>query len=306
MSRKEAGETLLIAGAGSGLGLESAIYLAGRDYRVFGTVLNDGEEDALTAEVRRRRVEVEVLRLDITNEQLIRASVDTVMQSAGRIDGLVIFAGLGLRGFFEDLDLSEIRQVFEVNVFGTMALLQAVIPHMRNARHGRIVLTTSIAGRMASMSIGGYASSKFAMEGVGECLRQELWPFNIYVTLLEPALVFTPHFTVNRNRARRAVDPASAYYRWFCQHEQIVDRLLALNQVTPADVAVRVWKILRARRPRLRYVVGGRAKMVLFLRRYTPGEWFESLYWGVVRRMVTQPRDPCTTLSPSAAETSER
>src|SRR5262249_15567739 len=148
---------------------------------------------------------------------------------AGAIDAVVQFTGMGLRGFFEDLALDEVRRVFDVNVFGMMAVTQAVLPHMRRAGRGRIILTTSVGGRLGSMRIRGYASSKFAGEGLGECLRQELYPFGIFVTLLEPGLVQTAHFKVNRNRARRAVLPSSPYYAWFCQHEHIVDRILASN-----------------------------------------------------------------------------
>ena len=143
---------------------------------------------------------------------------------------------------------------------------------------------------MGTMSISGYASSKFAVEGFAECLAQEVRPFNIRVSLLEPGLVRTPHFTVNRNRARRSMDPEGAYYQWFCRHEEIVDKILARNHFLPADVARAVYRILAASRPRLRYVVGTNAKLILSLRRYIPGELFERVYWAVVRRMVTTQR----------------
>ena len=207
------------------------------------------------------------------------------------------FAGIGLRGFFEDLTLDEIRHVYDVNVFGAMAVTKEVLPSMRAARKGRIVLTTSVAGRMGSMSISGYASSKFAVEGFAECLAQELAPFNIHVSLLEPGLILTEHFTRNRNRARQAQDPASPYYAWFCQHEKIVDDLLRRNRFTTADVARLVHRILTARRPRLRYLVGTKAKLVVSLRRHVPGELFERLYWDILRRLVTSPRRQAEGLS---------
>jgi NAD(P)-dependent dehydrogenase (short-subunit alcohol dehydrogenase family) len=203
---------------------------------------------------------------------------------------------MGLRGFFEDLALDEVRRVFDVNVFGTMALTQAVLPYMRRAGAGRIILTTSIAGRMGSMSISGYASSKFAGEGLGECLRQELYPFGVFVSLLEPGLVYTPHFTVNRNRARKAVLTSSPYYAWFCQHEHIVDNLLASNRFGAPAVAETVDRILSSGRPRLRYVVGGKAQWIFRLRRYIPGELFENLYWAMIRKMVTRPKNQVLTL----------
>jgi NAD(P)-dependent dehydrogenase (short-subunit alcohol dehydrogenase family) len=279
------------------MGLESALHLAASGYRVFGGVLNEGEAEALGAEARRRGLDVRCLLVDVTRREQIDAAVDVVLAEAGRIHALVQFAGMGLRGFFEDLTLEEVRRVYDVNVFGTMAVTQAVLPHMRTAGGGRIIITTSVAGRMGSMSIGGYASSKFAAEGFAECLHQEVAAFGIHVSLLEPGLIFTEHFTRNRNRAARAVDPSSPYYAWFCRHEKMVDDLLRRNRFTKVEVARLVQRILEARRPRLRYLVGTRAKLVIGLRRYLPGEVFERLYWGMVRRLVTSPRRPVESLS---------
>jgi len=286
--RKTSLGNLWITGAGSGLGMESALLLASRGFRVFGSVLTGDEADDLEAAARERQVDLNILHVDVTRRLEIERAVERILSEAGSIDGLVQFAGMGLRGFFEDLTLDEIRQVFDVNLFGMMAVTKAVLPVMREARKGRIILTSSVGGRMASMSIGGYASSKFAVEGFGECLRQEMAPFNVHVSLLEPGLILTPHFTVNRNLARQAVDPASPYYSWFCRHEHLVDGILARNTFGAPDVAEKVFHILTSRQPRLRYLVGAKAKLVLNLRRYLPGECFERIYWAIVRRMVTR------------------
>src|SRR5580658_407504 len=222
----------LISGAGSGLGMESALFLAARNFRVYGTVLTEAEQQDLLAEAARRQTQVSALQMDVTRRPDIDRAVATVMREAGRIDAVVHFAGMGLRGFFEDLSMQEIRRLYDVNVFGIMELTQAVLPHMRARRSGRIVITASAAGRMGEMSIAGYSSGKFAVVGLGECLRHEMALLNIHVSVLEPGLIYTPHFGINRNRARRAVDPASPYYFWFCQHEAIVDNLLATNKFT--------------------------------------------------------------------------
>lgn len=280
---------LLITGAGSGLGLECALFLAKRNYRVFGAVLNDAEGAALLDAATLRGATVTPVRMDVTNPRDIRECLDRVLAECSAIDGLIHFAGLGLRGFFEDLSIEEIRRVYEVNVFGIMSLTQAILPHMRARRAGRIIVTSSAGGRMGAMSISGYASSKFAVEGFAECLSLEVRPFNIHVSLLEPGLIKTPHFTVNRNQAARATNPDSPYYAWFRRHEELVDGILARNHFTAEDVARQVYKILTARRPRLRYVVGRNAKLVLNLRRYIPGEWFERVYWGIARKVVTSP-----------------
>lgn len=286
---KAAQRVTLVTGAGSGMGMETALHLASLGHHVYGSVCTASEQLALAAEARARNVSIELLQFDVTREDQVQPAIASMMATTGRIDNLVQFVGIGLRGFFEDLDISEIERVFQVNLFGLMRVTQAVLPHMRKARSGRIVLTSSVGGRMASMGIGGYASSKFAIEGWGESLHQEMAPFNIQVALLEPGLIRTPHFGVHRNVSRRAADPASPYYAWFRRHEGLVDGILAKNKFTTADVARVVEEILSARRPRLRYVVGTNARLVLGLRRYIPGEWFESVYWRAIRRAVTRP-----------------
>jgi len=299
---------VLITGAGSGLGLASALLLAARNFRVFGTALTEAEEQELGEQAARRGLsgQVTALRMDVTRRADIDSTVDTIIREAGRIDAVVHFAGMGLRGFFEDLSMQEIRRLYDVNVFGIMELTQAVLPHMRARRSGRIVITASAAGRMGEMSIGGYSSGKFAVVGLGECLRQEMALLNIHVSVLEPGLIYTPHFGVNRNRARRAQDPASPYYFWFCQHEAIVDGLLAANKFTAEDIAQVVHKILTARKPRLHYMVGFKFKLMLALRNIIPFEWYERIHEKIIVRLVSHPRHPATSLSGLDAGLGER
>ena len=290
-------QVALITGAGSGLGMASALYLAARNFRVYGTALTEAEEQDLLEQAARRNLEVRALRMDVTRRADIDRTVETIIREAGRIDSVTHFAGMGLRGFLEDLSMQEIRKLYDVNVFGIMELTQAVLPHMRARRSGRLVITASAAGRMGEMSISGYSSGKFAVVGLGECLRQECALFNVQVSVLEPGLIYTPHFGVNRNRARRAQDPGSPYYFWFCQHEAIVDHLLANNKFTAEDIAAVVHKILTARKPRLHYMVGFKLKLMVTLRNLLPFELYERIHERIIVRMVTKPRRPAEGLS---------
>jgi NAD(P)-dependent dehydrogenase (short-subunit alcohol dehydrogenase family) len=236
--------------------------------------------------------------MDVTQPDQVKAAIGQI----GRVDGLVYFAGISLRGFVEDLSMEDIKRVFEVNYYGALHCIQAVLPGMRERKAGRLVITTSAGGRIGSMSIGGYVSSKFAVEGLVECLAQEVAMFNIHCSLLEPGLIKTPHFTVHRNRAPRAMNPESPYYPWFLQHEKMVDDILEGNSFGIDHVAKVVYGILTAKHPRLRYLVGAKAKLVVNLRRYVPGEIFQRIHWRVVRKIVTQPKVQALTLSGTEAK----
>jgi NAD(P)-dependent dehydrogenase (short-subunit alcohol dehydrogenase family) len=290
-------DSVLITGAGSGFGLATALYLAERRFRVYASVPDLDQQAGVDVAAAEHGISLRVLRLDVTDEPSIRSAVDTIVEESGGIYGLVNSAGLGLRGFFEDLSEAEIRRLFDVNVFGVMAVTRAVLPHMRVARRGRIVIISSAGGKNASMTISAYCATKFALEGFGESLALEVAPLGLHVSLIEPGLVMTPHFTINRGRAKAATNSNSPYYAWFLQHEKMVDDMLRSNRITPADVSKAVYQALTARHPRLRYMVGWRAKLLTSLRRYVPGELFDRVYAWQLTRMVTRSRRPARALS---------
>lgn len=282
--------SVLITGASVGFGMETALYLAERGFQVYATMRNLGRRVELEAEAARRHVTVQVLRLDVTEPASVREAVETMACESGGIYGVVNNAGLFLRGYFEDLTDAEIRQVFETNLFGVMAVIRAALPHMRAARRGRIIVISSVAGRIGAPAGSAYSSSRFAQEGFAESLYQELYPLGVYVTLIEPGITKTKSWTIDRGVAARAQDPASPYRAWFRRSEQVFDRAMQTSPITPRDVAKAVYKALTAPRPRLRYVVGWRAGLVIALRRYLPGELFERWYFGELMRRLTDIR----------------
>jgi NAD(P)-dependent dehydrogenase (short-subunit alcohol dehydrogenase family) len=291
-----ASRTILVTGAGSGIGLASALHLARSGYHVYATVPVPEQEVDVQQAAAEWNVSLRVLQLDVTDEASINQAVEVIMAEVGGIYGVVHSAGLGLRGFFEDIADHELRRLFDVNVFGVMSVTRAVLPHMRAARRGRIVIISSSGGRIASMSLSGYCAGKFAIEGFGETLAMEVAPFGITVSLIEPGLVMTPHFTVHRGRARAAMEPSSPYYQWFVQHERMVDEVLRTNRITPADVAGAVYQAITAKRPRLRYVVGWRAKLLIALRRRLPGVLFDRAYSRQMQRTVIDAATPAARL----------
>jgi len=280
--------TILITGASTGLGKEMALYLAERAFTVYATVRDMAHADGLHAAADSRNVQLRVLQLDVTSKPSIDAAVQTVLNESGVIDGVINNAGIGLRGYFEDLTEQEIRDVFEANLFGVMAVTKAVLPHMRKARSGRIILISSIGGKIGSLGVSAYCSTKFAVEGFGESLALEVAPLGVNVVLIEPGIVKTERWSTNRGTAQGARDTESPYYDWFWQAEKESDNLVQRSTATAEDVAEIVHRALTVARPKLRYMVGWKAKVLTGLRNYLPGELFERLYFGLVMRRVTR------------------
>jgi NAD(P)-dependent dehydrogenase (short-subunit alcohol dehydrogenase family) len=282
-------DSILVTGAATGLGKAMALYLAERGFRVYGTTRDVRQAEELKALARERNLTLRVLPLDVTNPESIRDAVQTIVAESGGIYGVINNAGIGLRGYFEDLADDEIRRLFDANVFGVMAVTKAVLPYMREARRGRIILISSVGGKIGSLGVTAYCSTKFAVEGFGESLFQELAPLGVRVVLIEPGIIKTERWTSNRGLAKNALNPESPYHAWFQQAEKESDQLVRASVATPEDVAAVVHQALTAERPRLRYMVGRKAKLAVALRRWLPGEIFERLYFGTVMRRVTRP-----------------
>jgi len=280
--------SVLVTGASSGIGLEIAVFLAQHGYGVYATMRNLERRAALDAAAARRNVKLDVLQLDITDSASIRETVSAIASRSEGLYGLVNNAGGILRGYFEDISEREMRDVFETNVFGAMAVTRAVLPLLRQAHRGRIIMLSSSAGRMGSPSSSAYCSSKFALEGFAECLLQEVAPLGVEVSLVEPGFVRTELWEKNRHIARGASSVDSPYRNWFQKLEQITDHEAESAVLVPADVAEVVLQILEAKSPRIRYVVGRRARFLLNLRRYLPGEIFDRLWTREMTRRVSK------------------
>jgi NAD(P)-dependent dehydrogenase (short-subunit alcohol dehydrogenase family) len=274
------GDAVIVTGAATGLGLETAVRLAHEGFAVYATVRDPAQRtDVLQAAVG-RRVELSVLRLDLDDRASIDAAVGAVIAQTGAIFGLVNNAGVGLRGCVEDCTEEEIRRVFETNVLGTIAVTQAVLPGMRTAGCGRIVTVTSVGGRVCGFGVSVYCASKFAQEGLGEGLALELAPFGIQSVIVEPGIINTSRWHSHRGTAAGAHDPASPYHDLFWASEADADRIVERSPTRAADVAAAIHTALTAEQPRMRYVVGRGASIVIALRRHLPQTLFERVYFG--------------------------
>lgn len=294
-------DAVLVTGATRGLGRATALGLAERGFRVFAGYRDPSQLADLQAAAEARRTTVETVRLDVTDRGAVDAAVAEVVGRAGGLYAVVNNAGVTLRGYFEDLTEDEARRIFEVNVFGVMNVTRAVLPHLRRAGRGRIVALSSIGGRIGAPALAPYVASKFAVEGFAESLSLETAPLGVQVVIVEPGIVDTEIWDHARRTARGAADPAGPYYHWFRRGEEQADALVRSSVVTPDDVARVIARALTVRRPRLRYVVGWRAGLIVALRRHLPGELFERVYFGEVLRRITGGRPPRPSQSQGAS-----
>ena len=279
-------QSVLVTGAAGSLGLETVLAAAERGFRVFAGTRGTAQHAAIQEAAAGRGVQVDTITLDVTDESSVAAAIDHIVRVSGNLYGIVNNAGVTLRGYFEDLEDAEIRRLFDVNLFGTMAVTRHALPYMREARRGRIIIMSSVAGRIGSMGLTAYVASKFALEGFSESLALEVAPLGVDVAVIEPGIVRTGIWEQNRRVAARARDPKRPYYKWFTRAEAEADRLVKSSKLTPTLVARGIVRALTDSSPRMRYMVGRRASLVVALRRHLPGELFERIYFGEVRRRV--------------------
>jgi NAD(P)-dependent dehydrogenase (short-subunit alcohol dehydrogenase family) len=275
---------VLVTGASSGIGEATVHHLAGLGMRVFAAVRDTLDGEALRTQAPDAGPVVPVV-LDVRDEASVARAVEEVRAAVGSegLAGLVNNAGEGIPGPLELVDLAQLREQLEVNVVGQVAVTQAALPLLRQAR-GRIVFVGSIGGKVAVQFAGPYHASKYAIEAIGDCLRQELELDGIAVAIVEPGPISTG---IWEKAAARIDDlltrtPEVDRYR---------ERLLSLRESlqsadekggSPDDVAKVVGKALTATSPASRYPVGTAATLASAVKPWIP----DKLYDAVVRRAV--------------------
>jgi NAD(P)-dependent dehydrogenase (short-subunit alcohol dehydrogenase family) len=176
-------KTFLITGVSTGLGRAFAEVALREGHRVVGTVRNEGAAKSFEALAPGRAF---ARQLDVIDTAKIAPMAADIEAHVGPIDVLINNAGYGHEGVLEEASLDDLRRQFEVNVFGVVAVIQAVLPYMRKRRAGRILNITSMGGIITMPGISFYHGSKFALEGISESLAKEVRSLGIYVTAVEP------------------------------------------------------------------------------------------------------------------------
>jgi NAD(P)-dependent dehydrogenase (short-subunit alcohol dehydrogenase family) len=253
----------LVTGASSGIGQATAELLAAHGFTVFGASRTAFEDERSYT----------WLPLDVRSDASAEAVVQSVMEHAGRIDVLVNNAGYGLFGAIEETSIADAQAQLDTNLFGVMRMVKAVLPVMRQQGSGRIINVSSVIGQVAVPYAGLYATSKFALEGLSEALREEVRQFGIEVALIEPGFVKTSFVS----------KPPTAPIDAYTAGRQVAQQALragVTNGMEPGTVAQIIVRAATAR-PRLRYAVGSNIKTLLLMKRLLP----EARFDGVRRRV---------------------
>ena len=264
-----AGRTVLVTGASSGIGKDTAIRLLNEGYAVYAAARRIEQMRDLEA------LGAVALKMDVTSEEDLVACVERIDAERGGVDILVNNAGFGLFGAMEETPLDDARYQFEVNLFGVARLTQLVLPHMREKGAGKIVNVSSVAGKMHTPLGSWYHASKHALEGWSDCLRWELKRFGIDVIIIEPGLIRTEFGSI-ANASLTAHSPDSAYAGIANRMEARMKRA-GPNGSPPAVIADTIFKAIKARRPRTRYVAGKYAKPVVLFRKLVSDRMFDLL-----------------------------
>jgi NAD(P)-dependent dehydrogenase (short-subunit alcohol dehydrogenase family) len=255
----------VVTGASSGIGKATALHLARLGYHVYAGVRRTGDGESLQYGMPASRLTS--LMLDITDGQQILAAAETIEAHVGGtgLQALVNNAGVALTGPLELVSVEAFRQQFEVNVIGQLAVTQAFLRSLREAR-GRIVIMGSIGSHITMPFAGPLAASKSTITSLAHALRQELAPWDIRVVLIEPASIRTEAVDKLIRDAQRVVDefPPGAQDLYRIAYPEMIRRALAQEQHgSPPDLVARaVAKALTDRRPRARYLVGRHAYLL--------------------------------------------
>jgi NAD(P)-dependent dehydrogenase (short-subunit alcohol dehydrogenase family) len=275
-------KSVLVTGASTGIGQACALHLDHLGHRVYAGVRKQAQAQELRGLGSGR---ITPVLLDVTDQAQVDAAAAQIAADGGRLDGIVNNAGIAKGGPLEYLPLAAWREQFDVNVLGQVAVTKAMLPLIRPAR-GRIVFMGSIGGKVATMLLGPYCASKFAIEAIGETLRYELRPWGISVSVIEPGAIKTAIWDKGRREADDLEQefPAEARTR-YASHIAAIRKDIDMqdrNGASPEKVARAVEHALFSSRPRTRYLVGADARVQSALVRFLPDRARET----IIRRIA--------------------
>lgn len=281
-------KVVLVTGATDGLGRAAAVALAERGYRVFAAGRSAAKRAQLAALARERGLPLEAMEMDVREDLAVERAVGEVLARAGQIDVLINNAGIGYMAAVEELKLEDLRQQLETNLFGVLRVTQAVLPHMRKRRSGRILMMSSVAGLVTPPTYGAYSSSKHALEGLTNALRLEVYPFGVEVVLIEPGYISTNFQETAKELAEGYIEAAgsSPYADIYAGAWKGANQARGSSKTTPEDCALVLLEAIEARRPRARYGVTALAHLARWAKRLLSDRMLDAVLrrkYGIVR-----------------------
>ncbi|MEI6334314.1 MAG: SDR family oxidoreductase [Methylococcaceae bacterium] len=268
-------KTILITGCSSGIGYSAAVLLKNRGYHVIATARKSADVARLNQEG------FTALQLDLADSQSIQQAVNQVLDlTGGKIDALFNNGAFGQPGAVEDLTRDMLKYQFETNLFGTHELTNLLIPVMRKQGYGRIIYNSSVLGLVAMRYRGAYNASKFALEGLADTLRLELYGTNIHVSLIEPGPILSNFRENSYALYKKNIDPAHSFHQ--AAYQAMEDRLqkegAAVAFTLPAKAVVdKVIHALENKKPKIRYYVTFPTYLFAVLKRILPISWLDAL-----------------------------
>ncbi len=278
---KSESKLALITGCSSGFGYLTSLKFARKGWKVFSGVKDiDSGSKELANIAKNEALSLEVVKLDVTSDKEVKSAIEKINKTHGRIDLLINNAGFGYLGPIEDFEIEEIQNVYNVNIFGILRMVKAVLPIMRRQKSGRIINIGSVNGLLSFGLYGIYSSSKFAVETLSEALRFEVKPFGIDVVVVEPGSFLTK-FGENSKRAEKYLSKDTVYSGLRdpldrnggtsgLRHNKIIQKL-----IDPQKVADKLFEISNAETTKIRYKIGFDTKFYTFVRKVVPDSIWE-------------------------------
>lgn len=268
-------KVILVTGASSGIGYETALLLARQGHKVYAAARRFDLLRTLSDE------DVTPLKLDVTDEASMVACINHILNLEGHVDVLINNAGYGYLGAIENVSMEEARRQLEVNVFGMARLCQLVLPSMRERGKGRIINTSSVAGKAVLYFGGWYNVSKFSVEAFSDALRMEMQPFGVDVVMIEPGGIKTNWGFIAADHLAES-SKGTPYEQAANREAASLRKAYSIRMLSePAVVSKAISKAVNCRRPRTRYKVGMGASSIVFFHWLLPTRW-----WDGISRML--------------------
>jgi len=268
MSKK----VILITGASSGMGKESAKALIGQGHTVYTVARRIDQMQDL------KNLGGHPLQMDITVDTDIEKVVNTIVQKEGKIDVLINNAGYGSYGAVEDVSIDEARRQFDVNLFGLARITQLVLPSMRKNKSGRIVNISSIGGKIYTPFGAWYHATKHALEGWSDCLRIETKPFEIDVVIVEPGGIKTPWGIIAAENLKKTSGKGAYSEKSNNTADNMIKMYSSGKNLSAEDVIAKtIVKAATVRKPKTRYASGYMAKPIIFMRKLFSDRLFDKM-----------------------------